>query len=93
MIPETVITMEYAFFWIDIEKAPRIPASVKNLESTFDCNTSLQGTIIIDAKPDLYTRCFYGIDMSKIAIEGNASQETKKAIANTGENANDVKIK
>ena len=92
IIPQNVVDIQYLFSWcLNLKNAPMIPKHITNMQGTFFNCGSLEGKIILDANPDNYSSCFYNVDMSKITLSGEST--IKVAIAETGRNGSEVKIK
>ncbi len=71
-----VVDMDYTFqHCYNMVTAPRIPSTVKSMNGTFDDCESLTGTVVIDANPDTYYRCFGFIllDEQNITLSGNST--------------------
>ncbi|MBR6698266.1 MAG: sigma-70 family RNA polymerase sigma factor [Lachnospiraceae bacterium] len=71
-----VVDMDYTFqHCYNMVTAPRIPSTVKSMNGTFDDCESLTGTVVIDANPDTYYRCFGYIllDEQNITLSGNST--------------------
>ena len=64
-----------------------IPYHVTNMTNTFKGCTSLEGEIVINSNDiTSYAGCFEGVDMSKITLTGDASDEIKDLLGKTGNN-------
>ena len=91
-IPDGVTDMSDTFFGCDsLVTAPEIPMNVKYMGGTFSECTSLSGEIIINVKELInYESCFESVDMSKITLKGEASNEILNLLGNTGENYTNI---
>ncbi|MGN1270087.1 MAG: leucine-rich repeat protein [Clostridia bacterium] len=65
--------------------APEIPSSVTSMGYTFSDCTKLTGTIVINATPTNYTKCFYN---TKLPIKLTGSSTILDKIAGTANNGN-----
>ena len=72
---------------VNLKTAPVINDNITNMTNTFKGCTSLEGEIVIniDYLYD-YEGCFEGVDMSKITLTGDASDEIKDLLGKTGNN-------
>ena len=61
-----------------------IPEHVTNMRDTFNDCPNLQGTIEINANPEIYEYCFFQTDMSKITLTGTSNMLNE--IGATGDN-------
>ena len=98
-IPMSVTEMMQTFFGCtSLTTAPVVPSTVTNLYETFVGCTSLTGTITINTNHivkneaeyygEYYSSygCFRNVDMSKITLTGEATDEVLDLIGSTGEN-------
>lgn len=86
-IPDSVIAMPGAFCRCDsLETVPTLSKNIDDVESAFAGCTSLMGTITINFNPAKFSMCFFGVDMSKITLTGDATKETLNNLGATGEN-------
>lgn len=84
VIPQGVKKMDKMFYYCTkLSSLPdgfEIPSSVENIEAAFVNCSSLTGTIVVNANPNYYDRCFNMI-YQPIHLIGAASAETKAALA------------
>ena len=86
-IPYGVISMAGTFRkCMDLKKGTKIPSTVKYIDYCFSDCVSLEGTIIIDADPEVYRMCFSGAGTSGSGIIVKGKSSMLDEIIATGEN-------
>ena len=64
--------------------APKIPESITRMGATFRNCTSLMGIVEIDANPDVYDRCFGGVDFEKQGLSLKGTSTRLEELRGTG---------
>ena len=85
VIPDSVENMKETFDeCISLTTAPAIPENVSNMYATFSGCTGLTGTIEINANPNLYDYCFYGVNFAEQNLTLTGSSEKLEELIATG---------
>jgi len=84
VIPDSVENMKETFDeCISLTTAPAIPENVSNMYATFSGCTGLTGTIEINANPNLYDYCFYGVNFAEQNLTLTGSSEKLEKLMTT----------